>query len=265
MRKARTVRTLSSIALASALAVGGGAATTAFAAGTPSPSPSTSAPAAGASVTVPSSPVKPGDAISVTVTAPAGSKNLTVSSAALGAVRLTPGGNGTTWTGTATVADVKDGGYGVALTGSAPDGAKLQATAQLTVKAGSPKPKPKPTPAPATLQLSTDFGRPGDKVVITVKSSEKDAYVKSAAFAGGRVDLKGDGKGTFTGTATVAKDVKTGYYGIEAFAGGKRFDTVKFSVEAKGTPDVKPLKPLTPGEYKTPKGSVNTGQAPADA
>ncbi|MCF3182912.1 hypothetical protein IPZ70_23620 [Streptomyces polychromogenes] len=245
MRKARTVRTLSSIALASALAVGGGAATTAFAAVTPSASPSTSTPAARASVTVPSSPVKPGDAISVTVTAPAGSKNLTVSSAALGAVRLAPGGNGTTWTGTATVADVKDGGYGVALTGSAPDGAKLRATAQLTVKAGSPKPKPKPKPAPApsTLQLSTDFGRPGDKFVVTVKSSEEEAYVKSAAFAGGRVDLKGDGKGTFTGTATVAKDVKTGYYGVEAFAGGKRFDTVKFSVEAKGTPDVKPLKP----------------------
>ncbi|MFD8149021.1 hypothetical protein [Streptomyces sp. NPDC059708] len=263
MRKARTVRTLSAIALASTLAVAGGAATTtAFAADAPSPSPSASTPAAKASVTVPSSPVKPGDAISVTVTAPAGSKNLAVSSSALGAVKLSPGKDGT-WTGTATVADVKDGGYGVALTGTAPDGAKLQATAQLTVKAGSPKPKP--TPAPSTLQLSTDFGRPGDKVVITVKSSAKEAYVKSAAFAGGRVDLKGDGKGTFTGTATVAADAKTGYYGIDAFAGGKKFDTVKFSVEAKGSPATKPLKPLTPGEHKTPKGSVNTGQAPADA
>ncbi|MFF2192794.1 hypothetical protein [Streptomyces sp. NPDC058157] len=263
MRKARTVRTLSSIALASALAVGGGAATTAFAADAPSPSPSATTPAAKASVTVPSSPVKPGDAVSVTVTAPAGSKDLAVSSAALGAVTLSPGKDAGTWTGTATVGHVKDGGYGVALTGTGPDGAKLQATAQLTVKAGSPKPKP--TPAPSTLQLSADFGRPGDKVVVTVKTSEKEAYVKSAAFTGGRVDLKGDGKGTFTGTATVAQDVKTGSYGIEAFAGGKKFDTVRFSVEAKATPGTKPLKPLTPGEHKTPKGSVNTGQAPADA
>ncbi|MFH7593487.1 hypothetical protein WDV06_00075 [Streptomyces racemochromogenes] len=263
MRKARTVRTLSAIALASTLAVAGGAATTAFAAGAPSPSPSTSAPAAKASVTVPSSPVKPGDAVSVTVTAPAGSKNLTVSSAALGPVTLAPGKDGTTWTGTATVAAVKDGGHGVTLTGSGPDGAALRAAAELTVTTGSPKPKP--TPASSTLRLSTDFGRPGDKVVITVRSSEREAYAKSAAFTGGRVDLKGDGKGTFTGTATVANDVKTGSYGVEAFAGGRAFDTVKFSVEAKAAPGVKPVKPLTPGEHKTPKGSVNTGQAPADA
>ncbi|MEU3407301.1 hypothetical protein ABZ766_25620 [Streptomyces sp. NPDC006670] len=263
MRKARTVRTLSSMALASALAVGGGAATTAFAADAPSPSASASTPAAKASVTVPSSPVKPGDAVSVTVTAPAGSTNLAVSSAALGTVRLAPGKDAGTWTGTATVAGVKDGGYGVALTGTGPDGAKLQATGRLTVEAGSPKPEP--TPAPSTLRLSADFGRPGDKVVVTVKTSAKDAYVKSAAFTGGRVDLKGDGKGTFTGTATVARDVRTGSYGIEAFAGGKKFDTVKFSVEAKDTPAVRPLRPLTPGEHKTPKGSVNTGQAPADA
>ncbi|MFF4371441.1 hypothetical protein [Streptomyces sp. NPDC001594] len=265
MRKPRTVRTLSSMALASALAVGGGTTTTAFAADAPSPSPSASAstPAAKASVTVPSSPVKPGDAVSVTVTAPAGSTNLAVSSAALGAVRLSPGKDAGTWTGTATVAGVKDGGYGVALTGTGPDGAKLQATGRLTVKAGSPKPEP--TPAPSTLRLSADFGRPGENVVVTVKTSEKDAYVKSAAFTGGRVDLENDGKGTFTGTATVARNVQTGSYGIEAFAGGKKFDTVKFSVEAKGTPAVRPLRPLTPGEHKTPKGSVNTGQAPADA
>ncbi|MEU8436319.1 hypothetical protein AB0F18_26135 [Streptomyces sp. NPDC029216] len=140
MRKARTARTLSAIALASTLAVAGGAATTAFAAdGAPSASPA--APAARASVQVPTSPVKPGDAVSVTVTAPAGSKNLTVSSAALDAVRLSPGKDGTTWTGTARVAGVKDGGYGVALTGSAPGGAGLQATARLTVKTGGSGPK----------------------------------------------------------------------------------------------------------------------------
>ncbi|EFL16669.1 hypothetical protein [Streptomyces sp. C] len=259
MRKALT---LTAVALTTSLALGG--ATTAFAAGTPTPAPSPTAsthPAASARVEVPSSPVKPGDAISVTVTAPAGSKNLAVSSAALGDVRLTPAKDGS-WSGTATVADVKDGSYGVSLTGSAPDGTRLRATAQLTVHKGD-APKP-PTPAPSTLRLSTDFGRPGDKVTVTVKTTAKDAYVKSAAFAGGRVDLKNDGHGTFTGTATVAKDVRTGYYGVDAFAGGKKFDTARFSTEAKGAPDVKPV-PLKPSEHKTPKGSVNTGQAPADA
>ncbi|MFD0358082.1 hypothetical protein ACFVHW_30765 [Streptomyces sp. NPDC127110] len=268
MRKALT---LTAAALTTSLALGGA---TAFAVGTPTPSPTASAsthPATSARVEMPSSPVKPGDAISVTVTAPAGSKNLAVSSAALGDVRLTPAKDGS-WSGTAKVADVKDGSYGVSLTGSAPDGTRLQATAQLTVKKGdSPKP-PTPTPASSTLRLSTDFGRPGDKVTVTVKTTAKDvkdAYVKSGAFAGGRVDLKNDGHGTFTGTATVAKDVRTGYYGVDAFAGGKKFDTAKFSVEAKGNPDVKPVPlkpvPLKPSEHKTPKGSVNTGQAPADA
>ncbi|MFJ3880452.1 hypothetical protein ACIPW5_23705 [Streptomyces sp. NPDC090077] len=257
MRKALT---LTAVALTTSLALGGA---TAFAVDTPTPSPTASThPAASARVEVPSSPVKPGDAVSVTVTAPAGSTNLSVSSAALGDVKLTPGKDGH-WSGTAKVADVKDGSYGVSLTGSAPDGTKLQATAQLTVKKGdSPKP---PTPTSSTLRLSTDFGRPGDKVTVTVKTTAKDAYVKSDAFAGGKVDLKSDGHGTFTGTATVAKNTKTGYYGVDAFAGGKKFDTVKFSVEAKGNPDVKPVTPLKPSEHKTPKGSVNTGQAPADA
>ncbi|MCX5198652.1 hypothetical protein OOK31_33005 [Streptomyces sp. NBC_00249] len=261
MRKALT---LPAIALASSLALGG--TTTAFAAGTPTPSPSASAttPSRGVSLTLPSSPVKPGDAVSVSVSAPAGSK-FTVSSAALAGVKLTEGEAG--WTGTGTVASVKDGSYGVSLVGTGPDGAKIQATARLNVEAGAPK----PTPAPSTVQLSTDFGRPGDKVVVTVKTSERNAHVSSLAFSGGRVDLKGDGKGTFTGTATVANDVKSGYYGVEAFAGGKKFDTVKFSTEGKPgpapkphvDPNLKPLKPLKPSERKKPLGSVNTGQAPA--
>ncbi|KIF04027.1 hypothetical protein PL81_20950 [Streptomyces sp. RSD-27] len=235
MRKARTVRTLSSIALVSTLAVAGGAATTAFAAEVPSLPRSTSPPAARASVTVPSSPVRPGDAVSVTVTAPAGSKDLKVSSAALGAVALVPGGDATTWTGTATVADAADGGHGVALTGTGPDGAGLGATARLTVGSGSTKPKP--APAPYALRLSTDVGRPGDKVVVTVKTAGKEAYVKSAAFTGGRVDLKADGTGTFTGTATVAEHARTGHYGIESFTGdgtsaAAHSATVRFSVEA---------------------------------
>ncbi|MFD9082040.1 hypothetical protein [Streptomyces erythrochromogenes] len=144
--------------------------------------------------------------------------------------------------------------------------------------AASPTTAPTPQPGKDSLSLSTDFGRPGDKVVVTVRTGEKSASVTSRAFAGGRVDLKSDGKGSWTGTATVAEDVKTGYYGVQAFAGGKQFDTVKFSTEAGGTPDVKPTpkptpqptkppqphpRPLQPSEHKKPKGSVNTGEAPA--
>ncbi|MET9606347.1 hypothetical protein ABZZ17_14915 [Streptomyces sp. NPDC006512] len=257
MRKALTI---SAIALASSMALGGAA--TAFAAGSPaSPAPSASASStpepSRASLSVPASPVKPGDSVTLSMEVPDGSTHLSVSSAALVDVKMTDG-RGVS----AKVADVKDGSYGVSLVGTGPDGKKIQASAQLHVEAGS-----KPTPAPSTLQLSKDSGHPGDKITVTVKTSEKDASVKSLAFAGGQVNLKGDGKGTFTGTATVAQDVKSGYYAVDAYAGGKKFDTVKFSTEAKGTPDVKPdvkpLQPLRPSEHKIPKGSVNTGQAPA--
>ncbi|WP_404959457.1 sortase domain-bontaining protein [Streptomyces sp. 147326] len=85
------------------------------------------------------------------------------------------------------------------------------------------------------MSLSTDFGRPGDKVGVTVR---------------------------------------TGYHGVKAYAGGKQFGTVKFSTEGKSTPDVTPQpvkpqppeprpQPLKPGEHRKPKGSVNTGEAPA--
>ncbi|MFC9297430.1 hypothetical protein ACFTWH_16415 [Streptomyces sp. NPDC057011] len=254
MRKALT---LSAIALASSMALGGTA--TAFAAdATPSPtkSASASAHAAPAHLHLSAAGAKPGDSLTFQMDVPDGSTNLSVSSKALADVKMTDGRGGT-----ATVADVADGTYGVYLTGTGPDGGKLQATAQLTVKKGG-----KPTPSASSVSLSTDFGRPGDKVVVTIKTGagEKNAFVKSDAF-GGQVNLKGDGKGTWTGTATVAKDVKTGYYGVQAYAGGKQFDTVKFSTEGKGNPDVKPQpkpQPLKPSEHKKPKGSVNTGEAP---
>ncbi|MFI7358565.1 hypothetical protein ACIBTP_32135 [Streptomyces avidinii] len=147
----------------------------------------------------------------------------------------------------------------------------------------TPTPTSSATPSQvSSLRLSADFGRPGDKVRVTVRTGEKDASVTSQAFEGGRVDLKDDGHGTWTGTAVVAKDVRTGYYGVRGFAGGKQFDTVTFSTEAKSGPDVKPKprptptpsehtkphaqpqpQPLKPSEHKVPKGSVNTGEAPA--
>ncbi|MCX5074100.1 hypothetical protein OHA84_20535 [Streptomyces sp. NBC_00513] len=270
MRKAFTI---SGIVLASSMALG--VTGTAFAADAPHPTPTSSASTGtdggaktgttDASLKLSASTAKPGASVEIGVTAPEGSTSLSVSSAALGDVKLTEGKSGTTWTGTAKVADVKDGNYGVALTGSAPGG-KVRATAQLTVKAGAPDPKPQSP----TLRLSKDFGRPGDKVAVTVTTGagDKSAQVKSAAFAGGQVNLTSDGKGTWTGTAVVANDVKTGYYGVDAFAGGKKFDTVKFSTEASGhdeKPDVKPVTPLKPSEHKKPKGSVNTGQAPLAA
>ncbi|MFD3775033.1 hypothetical protein [Streptomyces sp. NPDC058612] len=275
MRKALT---LSAIVLASSMALGG--ATTAFAADAPAPAGSSSptadgrptdghadgttdgtasgghAHAAAAGLTLSASSAKPGASVSFQMDVPDGSTHLSVSSKALADVKMTEGRGGT-----AVVADVKEGDYGVSLTGTGPDGARLQATARLHVTADTPAPKP--TPRPSTLNLSTDFGRPGDKVVVTVKTAEKNAFVKSDAF-GGQVNLRSDGKGTFTGTATVAKDVKSGYYGVHAFAGGREFDVVKFSTEAKAGPAPHhDVKPLDPSLHKTPKGSVNTGQAPA--
>ncbi|MFD7033464.1 hypothetical protein ACFWAR_36100 [Streptomyces sp. NPDC059917] len=250
MRKALT---FSAIALASSMALA--VPTVAFAADaspTASSSPSKDAHAAPAALKLSTSTAKPGDSIQLSMEVPDGSTNLSISSKALDDVKMTDGRGAT-----AKVADVAAGPYGISLTGTGPDGKKIQASAQLTVKSGKPDPKPQPS----TLQLSTEFGHPGDKVVVTVKTTEKSASVKSDAF-GGTVNLKNDGKGTWTGTAIVAKDVKTGYYPVDAFAGGKKFDTVKFSTEAKGGKGDHDLKPLNPSEHKKPKGSVNTGQAP---
>lgn len=140
--------------------------------------------------------------------------------------------------------------------GPGPDGRKIQGTAQFTVENGTP------APVTSALNLSKDNGKPGDKIQVTIKTSpdEKSASVKSDAF-GGQVDLKNDGNGVWTGTAVVSKNVKTGYYGVDAFAGGKKFDTVKFSTEATDHNTPKP-KPVVPNEHKVPHGSVNTGQAP---
>lgn len=248
MRKALT---LSAIALASSMALGG--ATAAFAADSPTPT-SSSSPSphtAAAGLELSASKAKPGDAIRMSMEVPDGSTNLSISSKALDHVKMTDGRGAT-----AEVAKVPAGTYGVSLTGTGPDGKKIQATAQLTVTSDAPK------PTESTVSLSRDNGKPGDKIQVTIKTApnEKSAFVKSDAF-GGQVSLKNDGKGVWTGTAVVSKDVKSGYYGVDAFAGGKKFDTVKFSTEASGTPKPKPT-PVTPGHHKTPKGSVNTGQAP---
>ncbi|MCY0939488.1 hypothetical protein [Streptomyces sp. H34-S4] len=253
MRKALT---FSAIALASSMALA--VPTAAFAAdSTPAPHDSASASAipkpAPVALKLSTSSAKAGDSIQLSMEVPDGSTNLSISSKALNDVKMTDGRGAT-----ATVAKVSAGTYGVSLTGTGPDGKKIQATAQLTVKSDAPK------PTESAVSLSKDSGKPGDKIQVTVKTApnEKSAFVKSDAF-GGQVSLKSNGKGVWTGTAVVSKNVKSGYYGVDAFAGGKKFDTVKFTADATGdvTPTPKP-KPVDPKHHKTPKGSVNTGQAP---
>lgn len=251
MRKALT---FSAIALASSMALAAPA--VAFAADstpTASSSPATGTVSAPVALKVSASSAKAGDSVRMSMEVPDGSTNLSISSKALNDVKMTDGRGAT-----ATVANVPAGNYGISLTGTGPDGKKLQATAQLTVKADAPK------PAESSVSLSKDNGKPGDKIQVTIKTAanEKSAFIKSDAF-GGQVNLKSNGKGVWTGTAVVAKDVKSGYYGVEAYAGGKKFDTVKFSTDATGPVNPKPKPaPVDPSHHKTPKGSVNTGQAP---
>ncbi|WP_405490252.1 hypothetical protein [Streptomyces sp. NBC_00096] len=249
MRKALT---LSAIALASSMALA--VPTVAFAADatpTASSSPGTDTHAAPVALKLSTSSAKAGDSIQLSMEVPDGSTNLSISSKALDDVKMTDGRGAT-----ATVAKVPAGTYGVSLTGTGPDGKKIQATAQLTVKSDAPK------PPESAVSLSKDSGKPGEKIRVTIKTApnEKSAFIKSDAF-GGQVNLKNDGKGVWTGTAVVSNNVKSGYYGVDAFADGKKFDTVKFSTDATGTPKPKP-SPVTPDQHKTPKGSVNTGQAP---
>ncbi|MFJ7156196.1 hypothetical protein ACIQUQ_14770 [Streptomyces sp. NPDC101118] len=138
------------------------------------------------------------------------------------------------------------------------------ATPKVTPTATTPA-TPTPAPATSTVSLSKDSGAPGEKIAVTVRTTVKDAdaHVSSKAF-GGRVPVKDDGHGVWTGTAVVAKDVKLGYYGVDAFAGGKKFDTVKFTAtEGRHGGDSKPVTPLKPAQHKKPKGGVNTGLAPA--
>lgn len=244
---------VSTVALA-ALAVGGAA--PALAAPVPGGSAAPAGQAFGVGLHLLGSSARAGASVSFQMEVPDGSTHLVVSSKALADVRMTDGRGGT-----ARVADVPDGGYEISLTGTGPDGAALRATADLDVKAEGPARK---GVSASTMKLSADFGRPGDKVVATVKTGEKSAFVKSDAF-GGQVNLKSDGHGTWTGTAVVVKDVKSGYYGVHAFAGGTEFDTVKFSTEGGGGTAAVKLRPqpLKPSEHKKPKGSVNTGGTPA--
>ncbi|CAM5451362.1 hypothetical protein ABZ829_13315 [Streptomyces xanthochromogenes] len=144
----------------------------------------------------------------------------------------------------------------------------------------SPSGSATPTPSAPSVTLSSDTGRPGDKITVTIRQSghKGTAHVVSKAF-GGRVNLTPDPKatGVWHGTATVANYPRD-YFGVQAFVDGKLFDTVKFTVgepkddhkddhHGKGdhdkTPPPGPHHDTTPPHHHTtPKGSVNTGMAP---
>ncbi|MFJ6695359.1 hypothetical protein ACIQM4_04710 [Streptomyces sp. NPDC091272] len=342
MRKAFTI---SAIAVAATLAMAGPA--TAFASegpaspavsvsDTPSPatSPSDSHPSDKAEAPVVSVISAPkdktgyaaGEVVKFKVSAPAGAK-VSASSDALNGITVTQtgkGGDHNTYLGSGTV---KSGfGIGTAhltVTADFGDTGSQGATSFLVNTDTRPSPTP-PVPAPsqASMSLSTDGGKPGDKVAVTIKSGnlKGNATVRSAAFTS-TVKLERDPQheGTWHGQATVSGNTKTGYYAVSGYVGNTKIDTAKFGVAAGDaanngkhhsandgdhhavnngghhtanngdrhsvnngdrhsvnngdhhavnngdhhTLQRAHVKPLHPQEFKVPKGSVQTGMAPA--
>ncbi|MEZ0067981.1 hypothetical protein ABIA32_003997 [Streptacidiphilus sp. MAP12-20] len=207
-----------------------------------------------------SSSAKAGEKIQITARTSGLATQVNVSSKALSDVTVHHG-KGNIWTGTATVAKVDAGGYGVSGV-AVIDGHKVDTSAQLTVTADKPKP-----PVSATFTMSKENGAVGEKVGFTVKNAKGPVTVASDAF-GGTVHLVQDrsADGTWHGEGTVSKNGKLGYYGVKAYDGKTLIDTLKFTVSEgrqhdKDKPKPKPT-PVNPNQHKTPKGSVNTGMAP---
>ncbi|WP_330331474.1 hypothetical protein OHS33_18150 [Streptomyces sp. NBC_00536] len=209
------------------------------------------------SISLSATTAKPGDQVTAMLKMPKGASKVLVSSQALGNVTAHQAMDGA-WTATAKVGAVKDGVYDVKYTGIAADGSRLSGSTKLTVKADAPVP-----PVVSSVTLSKNSGVAGDKIEIAIQTNAKDAkaYVDSAAF-GGKVELKDAGNGVWTGTATVAKGLKAGAYGVDAFAGGKKFDTVTFSAKDGGSGGGGGGGDVTPDHHVKPHGGVNTGQAP---
>ncbi|MFI6940526.1 hypothetical protein ACIBI4_14740 [Streptomyces sp. NPDC050418] len=218
---------------------------------TPSdPTPTAPAPdKAEAQVSITSSPkdetgYKAGEQVTFQVTT-SGKAQVTASSDALSGISVSAQGD-TTYTGTGTV----KAGYGIGtgkLTVTANYGdTGAQGSASFAVNTGD-TPKPTPDPAKPSLALSTDGGKVGDKVSVTVKDAGSDsvATVKSDAF-GGTVKLERDPQheGTWHGTATVADSAKSGYYRVDALLDGKVVDSAKFGVQGSDKPTPQP----TPGK-----------------
>ncbi|WP_433543876.1 hypothetical protein ACQPZG_01250 (plasmid) [Streptomyces sp. CA-294286] len=328
MRKAFT---LSAIAVAATVAMAApatafasetGASSTpvAAASGTPSatdtPSAPASSPASDTPTAAPSAPDKAeAPAVSVTstpkdrtgyaagevvrfkVTAPAGAK-VSAKSDALDRISLTPSagtGEHPVYAGTGTV----KAGFGIGtahltVTADYGDTGAQSSAAFLVNTDARPSPTPPvPVPAHASMTLSTDGGKPGDKVAVTIESGnlKGNATVKSRAFTG-QVNLERDPlhEGTWHGRATVSDHTRSGYYAVDGYVGTTKIDTAKFGVAAGSaaadnrrhtTTDNRrhtaadsrrhtaahtrsdQVKPVQPHQYKVPEGSVRTGMAPA--
>lgn len=259
MRKALTLSAIAVVA-----SIGLAAPATAFAAdATPAPAPSKSASAksdegsATPVVSITSSPkdktgYKAGDKVTAKVTT-SGKAKVTASSDALSGISVTPGNGGNDYLVTGTVKS----GYGIGtatlkVTANYGD-TGAEGSASFSVNTGGVK----PDPGKASMSLSTDGGKAGDKVQVEIKTGDLQGtpYVKSDVF-GGKVSLtpKPGSKGVWGGTATVAKDVKSGYYKVDGYVGNQLVDSAKFGVQGSDTPAPKPGQSslaLSPGSGKS--------------
>ncbi|GHH44980.1 hypothetical protein [Streptomyces candidus] len=263
--------------------------------GTPTAAPSASDKAEAPVVSVTSSPkdktgYAAGEVVRFKVTAPTGAK-VSAKSDALDRISLTPSagtGDHRTYAGTGTV---KSGfGIGTAhLTVTADygdTGAQSSATFLVDTETRPSPTPPVPVPAHPSMTLSTDGGKPGDKVAVTIESGnlKGNATVKSRAFTG-PVNLERDPQheGTWHGRATVSGNTRSGYYAVDGYVGTTKIDTAKFGVAAGSAAATgngrhtnedsgrhtaahtrsDQVKPVQPHQYKVPKGSVQTGMAPA--
>ncbi|MDG4865691.1 hypothetical protein P8605_46835 [Streptomyces sp. T-3] len=197
---------------------------------------------------------KAGDKIDITIKGGDLKGNATVKSDAFGGtVKLErdPQHEGT-WHGQATVSGkVADHGY-YAVNGYVGD--QLVDQAKFTITENTPTP---PKPGQSSLSLTPGSGKSGDKINLTLTGSgnPQSSYSANSAAFGGNVKLTLGKDGKWHGTATVA-NVKLGAYKVTANSGA----TATFNVTGK---TVNPVKPVNPSDHKTPKGSVNTGMAPA--
>ncbi|MFB7057422.1 hypothetical protein ACFCXT_30435 [Streptomyces vinaceus] len=263
MRKALTI---SAFALTAAVAVGAPA--TAFAADTPqapaaNPTSNPLPPAKDLGVTLTPATAKAGDVVKLKITGPK-LTNVKISSDALTKTSVFQNayGQGTV------KSDVQPGTYAVTVSGTTDDGKTATASADLTVTGQAPA-------ATGVLTLSPGEGVQGAKVDVSLKigggSQPKTVTVKSSAFEGGSVTLEQKETGVWKGTVTVAGNAKQGDHSVVAesgIPGTRALATGTFKVTSK-TP-VTPDKPSTPSEspvptaeHVVPKGSVNTGMAPA--
>ncbi|MGW7416634.1 hypothetical protein [Streptomyces sp. NPDC054863] len=228
-----------------------------------------------------------GESVTITATTSGNaSGGVTASSSAFGTTRLAPtDGSGSTWTGTATVS--KNAGIGTLPVKIVADYGDTGARTTVgilvnTVTTPDPDPTPTPVPQPASMSLSTDGGKPGDQVRVTIDKGDLkgSARIESGAF-GGSVNLSPEqGTSSWYGTATISANAKPGYYRVDGFVGNRKVDSVKFGIaDATTNPNPKHqhqhqhqhqhlnvhhdvrhhAAPVNIDGRKVPKGAVNAG------